>query len=60
MDTTSWNTPQLKAIVFGIIVAVLLALFRIPPAAALVAGIMFGFVAFVVGKDALRSDTTEK
>jgi thiamine transporter ThiT len=48
MNYQNLKTPQVKGIILGIIVAIMLIVFRIPPAFALVVGIIFGFVAFFV------------
>lgn len=60
MDVKSLDTPLVKGILFGAVVLVLMVLFRIPPGASAAAGILFGFVAFVVEKDAIRSNRTER
>ena len=48
MNWQNLKTPQVKGIILGIIVAVMLTGFRIPPAFALVVGVIFGVVAFFV------------
>jgi len=48
MNGQNLKTPQVKGIILGLIVAITLTAFRIPPPFALVVGIIFGFVAFVV------------
>jgi chromate transport protein ChrA len=48
MNGQNLKTPQVKGIILGLIVAIMLTAFRIPPPFALVVGIIFGFVAFVV------------
>lgn len=48
MNCQNLKTPQVKGIILGIIVAVMLTGFGIPPAFALVVGIIFGFVAYFV------------
>ncbi|MCX6681386.1 MAG: hypothetical protein NTY71_00145 [Methanoregula sp.] len=48
MNWQNLNIPQVKGIILGIIVAVMLTGFRIPPAFALVVGVIFGVVAFFV------------
>jgi putative flippase GtrA len=48
MNCQSLKTPQVKGIIPGITVAVMLTALRIPPAFALVVGIIFGTVAFFV------------
>ena len=48
MNWQNLKTPQVKGIILGIIVAVMLTGFRIPPVFALVVGVIFGVVAFFV------------
>jgi zinc transporter ZupT len=45
------KTSQVTGIIFGLIVAVMLTGFRIPPAFAFAVGIIFGIVVFVVLND---------
>jgi xanthine/uracil/vitamin C permease (AzgA family) len=56
MNIQDLNTPQVKGILFGLIIVIMLTAFRIPPAFALVVGIIFGFVAFSV----LNENTKKK
>ena len=48
MNYRNLNTPVIKGIILALLVAIMLTAFRIPPAFALVVGIIFGFVAFFV------------
>ncbi len=48
MNVQDLKNSQGKGIILGIIVAVMLAVFGIPPAFALVVGIIFGFMAYFV------------
>jgi len=48
MNSPKLKTPRVGAIIFGLIVAIVLTVSHIPPGFALVAGIIFGIVAFVV------------
>jgi len=51
MNVQDLKTPQVKAIIFGLIIAIMLTMFTIPPGFAIVVGILFGFVAFSVLDD---------
>jgi len=48
MNVQDLKTPQVKAIIFGLIIAIMLTMFTIPPGFAIVVSIIFGFVAFSV------------
>jgi xanthosine utilization system XapX-like protein len=48
MNYQNLKTPQVKGIILGLIVAIMLVAFPIPPAFALAVGIIFGIVAFFV------------
>ena len=51
MNWQNLKTPQVKAIILGLIIVIMLTGFHIPPGFALVAGIIFGYVAFSVLND---------
>ena len=48
MNWQDLKTPRAKGIILGLIIAIMLTGFHIPPGFALVVGIIFGFVAFIV------------
>jgi thiamine transporter ThiT len=48
MNYQNLKSPRVISIILGLIVAIMLTAFRIPPAFALVVGIIFGVVAFFV------------
>jgi hypothetical protein len=48
MNYQNLKTPQVKGIIFGLVILIMLTVFRIPPGFALVVGIIFGFVVFFI------------
>jgi hypothetical protein len=48
MNSQNLKTPKLEGIIFGLTVAIVLAVSRVPLGFALVVGIIFGCVAFFI------------
>jgi hypothetical protein len=48
MNIQEFNTPRVKGGILGLLMAIMLIGFRIPPAFALAAGILFGLVVIFV------------
>lgn len=48
MNFQNLKTPQVKGLILGIIVMILMIGFHLPPGFAVVLGIIFGFVSFFV------------
>ncbi len=48
MNVQDLKTPQVKGTIFGLIIAIMLTVFKIPLGFAIVVGIIFGYVAFSV------------